>query len=569
MFNKLLEKLGHLSYKTRYLMTGIFLILFISVTILQVNINISYSMQEDNKINEVFSYRDSLVILYENSEENNIASLVSSIETKNAVTSVSSYSTSLNKELTNTELAYSMKIDESLINVFYYIYTNGYQTNDMTITTFINYIQNNILNNNTFEEYFDETIINTLNTYGTMINQIADNYEFTSAEISSLTQMDQDNVEQLFYMASQELGTEITKMTLPSFINMIFLNDDISENLTDLQKQNLSSMSTLCNLVTTNTALASEELSQLLPINSPNFNTSTIKLLYLYYNSNLVDLSQIKIGMDDFLNFLIDDISTNDSFETLFNEDMLTSLVFAKEQLNSGKEQLIGDNYSRIIVNINYGSESEEMNSFYTWLRTKLDKSLDNYYLIGNSAMSYEMSQSFQHNFYFISIITAIAIFIIIAIVFRKLSIPLILILLIQTSIYITMTVMIINNVSMYYIALLIVQGLLMGATIDYAILFTTYYREARKKHPIQIALGETYKKSIHTILTSALIMILVTGILSFSVSSDIAQILTTISIGASSATILVLFFLPSIIATFDKYIIEKEKNNCNSYTNE
>ncbi|MDR1328790.1 MAG: MMPL family transporter, partial [Oscillospiraceae bacterium] len=105
-----------------------------------------------------------------------------------------------------------------------------------------------------------------------------------------------------------------------------------------------------------------------------------------------------------------------------------------------------------------------------------------------------------------------------------------------------------------YYLALLIVQSILMGATIDYGILFTDYYRERRQSMDIKAALVSAYSGSIHTILTSGLIMVLVTGIVGFCFEDPVVgQICRTIAIGALSAILLILLVLPGMLATFDR----------------
>ena len=176
--------------------------------------------------------------------------------------------------------------------------------------------------------------------------------------------------------------------------------------------------------------------------------------------------------------------------------------------------------------------------------------------------MSYEMEQSFDREMLLITLLTAISIFIVVAITFRSLSIPLILVLLVQTGVYVTMTVNGLMGYSIYYLALLIVQCILMGATIDYAILFTNYYRESRKTMDVKESITAAYKGSIHTILTSGLIMIVVTGAIGLSpVDPTIAQICQTVSIGALSATLLILFVLPGLVAALDRFTNKQKKN--------
>ena len=92
--------------------------------------------------------------------------------------------------------------------------------------------------------------------------------------------------------------------------------------------------------------------------------------------------------------------------------------------------------------------------------------------------MAYEISKSFNKELNLITIFTMIAIFIVVAITFKSFIIPLILVFIIQCAVYITMSILSLTGTNCYFISLLIVQSILMGATIDYAIVYTTYYIE-------------------------------------------------------------------------------------------
>ena len=233
-----------------------------------------------------------------------------------------------------------------------------------------------------------------------------------------------------------------------------------------------------------------------------------------------------------------------------------------KTQLDGAINQLLGKNHSLMMIETALPVESAETTAFMDELSAFCGDNLKNdYYFIGNTPMSYEMEQSFDKELLFITLLTAVAIFIVVALTFRSLSIPALLVLLVQCGVYLTMTVNGLMGYSIYYLALLIVQCILMGATIDYAILFTNYYRESRKTMDIKDSIKAAYEGSIHTILTSGLIMIVVTGAIGFSpVDPTIAQICQTISIGALSATLLILFVLPGVTAALDK-LISKQKN--------
>ena len=151
-----------------------------------------------------------------------------------------------------------------------------------------------------------------------------------------------------------------------------------------------------------------------------------------------------------------------------------------------------------------------------------------------------------------------IAIFIVVAITFKSIPIPLILVLVIQSAVYMTMGILSISGGSVYYLALLIVQSILMGSTIDYAILYTSYYIEFRETMNKKDAIINAYNESIHTILTSATILIIVTFVVGKFATAITSKICTTLSEGTLCAEILILVFLPALLATFDRFICKK-----------
>ena len=99
-----------------------------------------------------------------------------------------------------------------------------------------------------------------------------------------------------------------------------------------------------------------------------------------------------------------------------------------------------------------------------------------------------------------------------------------------------------------------------MGATIDYAILYTSYYLEHRSGMGVKRAILASYEKSIHSILTSASILILVTAIVGNMASAIAAKICQSISGGTLVATLIILLLLPALLAGMDGMIVKKAK---------
>ena len=146
-----------------------------------------------------------------------------------------------------------------------------------------------------------------------------------------------------------------------------------------------------------------------------------------------------------------------------------------------------------------------------------------------------------------------------VALTFRSLAIPALLVLIVQCGVFLTVSAVGAFGGSMYYLALLIVECILMGATIDYGILYTSYYREMRRLMGVREALAAAYRGSIHTVLTSGSIMVLITALVGpLFKNPTIEAIVQTLSIGCLSAILLILLILPGLLALFDRWVVRK-----------
>jgi predicted RND superfamily exporter protein len=115
----------------------------------------------------------------------------------------------------------------------------------------------------------------------------------------------------------------------------------------------------------------------------------------------------------------------------------------------------------------------------------------------------------------------------------------------------------------MYYLAYLIIQGILMGAAIDYSILFTSYFRDARKAQDLGQAIQTAFEGSSHSVLTSGLILTLVPIVMSFVMDDPmISSILKSLSIGALAAVIIILLLLPAVLAVLDPITTGRKSRN-------
>ncbi len=390
---------------------------------------------------------------------------------------------------------------------------------------------------------------------------------FTPDGLAKLTGMEPSQAEQLYmFYTSLHGDTSEWKLSVQDFLSFInthiLTNKDFSGQFDENTAKLLPAAETLVDAVISGESYSPEEMADMFKNLSEDVNKDTISLMYLYYAGvNNCD-PEWTMTMESLFSHLVNKILPDERFSALIDDGMKSTLASSETQLTDGKAQLVSDKHSRIIITSVYSDESEETTEFLSNLTKRCEQELDGkFYFVGNSAMSYEMQQTFDKELLFITLLTALAIFVVVAITFRSLVIPAVLVLLVQCGVYITVSILGLRGLSIYFLALLIVECILMGATIDYGILFTNYYIENRRKMGIREALEMAYNGSCHTILTSGLIMIAVTAIVgNFFDNPTIGQICSTISIGSCSATVLILFVLPGMLAALDKFIVREKK---------
>ena len=225
---------------------------------------------------------------------------------------------------------------------------------------------------------------------------------------------------------------------------------------------------------------------------------------------------------------------------------------------NDIKKMLKTDNYELEFVSSDYSSATDEVNSQLA----KIDKIVKKYQndgmVIGEAPMMKDLQDVTDVDLKTVNNISILAIFVIILITFKSISIPVILISVIEFAIACNMAVPFYTNTSLPFVASIVIGTIQLGATVDYAILMTSRYHKERtergqsKKDAIRIA----HETSIKSILTSGLCFFAATfGVSVYSQVDMIGSICTLLSRGAIISMVVVLFILPAMFMIFDKLI--------------
>lgn len=473
---------------------------------------------------------------------------------------------------TANDLSDHINMDVTTARILYAYYIDRYGDSSgwrLSIQEMVGYILDDLARNQDFGKSFDQDTLSDLRMLRKIMAGSLAHTNYRPTELADLLKMDGEMQNQLYLFKISRYGdTSGWRLPLHTFIH--FIGDEIltdpklSAKIPSAERGMLDSARRIVDSVIEEAEYSFAEMAEIFEGSTEDLSPQQIKLLYVYYFSQINSDPGWTFTIAALFDYLLEDILPDPLFAEVFDQKTRQMLLDTKADLDEGILQLKGPNYSRMVIETTYPGESGETYAFLAKLIDAFDQNLKGqYYIVGSSPMNYEMSQSFHKEMTFITLLTAIVIFVVIAFTFRSLLIPSILVLIIQCGVYVTICFIQLQGYSIYYLALLIVQCILMGATIDYGILFTSYYLEHRKTHGLKEALSAAYNGSIHTILTSGLIMILVTGFLGkLFENPTVGQICETISKGAVCATLLILFVLPGVLAVFDPLICRRHCQN-------
>ena len=295
-----------------------------------------------------------------------------------------------------------------------------------------------------------------------------------------------------------------------------------------------------------------------------SFDPAMLGMVYSYrFMGSSVPAEEQKMTIPELFDYATGTLLNNPLFAGMISPEIRETVAGAKEQLDSSRNMLKSERWSRMIVYSTLPVESEETEALVRILYEAGENLTGKSYLIGSSAMSYEMQDTFSDELWHITLLTAAAIYLIVLISSRSFLVPALLVLIVQCGVYITVTAVGWQGYRIFFLALLVVECILMGATIDYGILLTNYYRENRKRLAAQEALAAAYDGSIHSIMTSGVIIVLVTGIFGYTYPDPtIADICRTIATGALAAILLILFVLPGLLTALDRLIVYRRKES-------
>lgn len=305
-------------------------------------------------------------------------------------------------------------------------------------------------------------------------------------------------------------------------------------------------------------ALTPREFSELIGLDY-----EVAQLLYGAYATEESELGEILGGLDEYRVPLFDMFiylknQMEDNNIRLEGEDgEMVNDMFA--QLENAEKQLQNDKYSRMVIYLNLPEEGEATYDFLSEIRRIAGKYYeDDYYVIGNSTSSRDLAASFVKDNLKISLLSAFFVILVLLFTFQSVGLPVLLILVIQGSIWLNFSFPTLMKQPLYFLGYLTVSAIQMGANIDYAIVISSHYQELKRKMPYKEAIVEAVNAAFPTVFTSGTIMASAGILIGVISAQPVVSIMgTCIGRGTIISIFLVLLILPAILVLGDS-VIEK-----------
>lgn len=303
-------------------------------------------------------------------------------------------------------------------------------------------------------------------------------------------------------------------------------------------------------------ALTPRELSELIGLDY-----EVVQLLYTAYATEhnqygmiISGLEEYQIPLFDMFIYLKDQLEVHNISLTGDDqaemEELFSQLELAQAQLQNAK-------YSRMVVYLTLPEEGAETYAFLEEMRSIIGQYYeDDYYVVGNSTSSRDLSASFITDNLLISVLSAFFVIVVLLFTFQSAGLPLLLIIVIQGSIWINFSFPMLTGEPLYFLGYLIVNAIMMGANIDYAIVISSHYQELKAHMPHKEAIVHALNAAFPTVFTSGTIMAS-SGMLIGNLSAQPVVSVMGLCLGRGTviSIFLVLFVLPAFLVLGDSII--------------
>ena len=273
------------------------------------------------------------------------------------------------------------------------------------------------------------------------------------------------------------------------------------------------------------------------------------------YGQILGNLDGYEVPLIDMFLFVCDQA---DSGIVSLDADQTGMLNEARNQMTAAKKQLQGTDYSRMLVYLTLPESGEETYQFIDTVRQTAQKYYPDQpvYVAGNSTTEYDFQKAFARDNLVVSVVSILIVLVVLLFTFKSAGMPVLLILVIQGSIWINFSMPYLLNQPLFFMSYLVVSSIQMGANIDYAIVVANRYQELKDQMDHRDAIIETMNFAFPTIITSGTILAVAGTLIGLMTSTaSITGIGQNLGRGTIISILLVMFVLPQILLVGGKIV--------------
>ena len=237
-------------------------------------------------------------------------------------------------------------------------------------------------------------------------------------------------------------------------------------------------------------------------------------------------------------------------------------VTIPEQYLDSGTlSKLNSDSYTRMVLTVDAAYEGDDTFSLVEAIRNTAERYYPGaWYLAGEGVSTYDLMDTVTADMVKVNLVAIGAVFVVLLVTMKSLVLPVILVLSIETAIWVNMSIPYFSGQTIFYIAYLIISSIQLGATVDYAILFTDRYREMRQTYAKKEAIIQTIAAVAVSVMTSAIVMTVVGFLLGIiSTHGLLSQLGYFLGKGALLSLAIVLLVLPGLLYLSDKLIVKNK----------
>lgn len=293
---------------------------------------------------------------------------------------------------------------------------------------------------------------------------------------------------------------------------------------------------------------------------STSLNSEKISGVFIKYAvENSTDATMKPMMACDLLDFISKHMRTNSLLSGKMTEAHHAKVDEAKEMINSAENLFIAENYSRVLLSARLPAEGEEMVSFIDYLiECKEEVFGSDAHITGKVVSTYDLQAAFDVDNLIITVITIISILLVILFIFKSASFPVILVLVIQGSVWISLSLSLIGGGLIFFMSYIVTTCILMGATVDYGILMSNNYLVCRRTEDKLTSLRKAVDSAMPTVFTSGLILVVCGFVISLiSSQNSIASVGSLLARGTIVSIIMITVGLPSLLFILDNLILK------------